>query len=142
VVPRAAGDRVPSGFGGCRRSRLDGDTGDGVDDVRAPVGLPRRAGRHPWAFGVLAARLEVDLEERAAGVLRVQLEDPVAVVVGGDQGHLPEPDPGHGLDPNCGSRFSRNARNASAVSALAAISRWRAASYSTKSPRLMRSAAT
>ena len=69
-------------------------------------------------------------EHRDAGIVERDLEPEQSCEIGddrvevvGDEGDLAEAD-----HRNTGLRFSTKARNASAVSALAAISRWRSAS--------------
>ncbi len=103
---------------GDRRHDLDELCADGED------GVAQAEHRH-------ARIVERDLQPEHPAEIG---DDRVEIV--GDESHLAEAD-----HRNTGFRFSTKARNASAVSALAAISRCRPASYAVKSANVMRSAA-
>ena len=82
VEVRLTEDLAPAGRGRVRVGYGQLDRGDGADDVGAHGSLPVRPGRRPRTVRIVAAGLEVDLEERSSGVAGVQLPDLVAVVVG------------------------------------------------------------
>ncbi len=106
--------------------RACGDRRDDLDELRAD-----REDRVAQAEHRDARIVERNLQTEHSAEIG---DDRVEVV--SDECHLAEAD-----HRNTGLRFSTKARNASAVSALAAISRCRPASYTVKSANVMRSAA-